>query len=59
VGNNDVRLYTQAKGFITVKKADIADYGMIESSLMPDGLEQNLTDQDIRDLLTLFHVRSQ
>lgn len=51
VGNNDIKLYTQAKGFITIKKEDIEDYGMIKESLMPDGLEQRLSDQDLRDLL--------
>ncbi|WP_373523347.1 PVC-type heme-binding CxxCH protein [Aquiflexum sp.] len=51
VGNNDIKLYTQAKGFISVQKEEIADYGMIKESLMPDGLEERLTDQDLRDLL--------
>ncbi|WP_373492575.1 PVC-type heme-binding CxxCH protein [Aquiflexum sp.] len=51
VGNNDIKLYTQAKGFISVQKEDIADYGMIKESLMPDGLEERLTDQDLKDLL--------
>ncbi len=52
VGNNDIKLYTQTKRFISVNKQDIADYGMIKESLMPNGLEQMLTDQDLRDLLT-------
>ncbi|WP_194776182.1 PVC-type heme-binding CxxCH protein [Pararhodonellum marinum] len=51
VGNNDIKLYTQSKGFVSVDKKDIADYGMIKASLMPDGLEQRLSDQDLRDLL--------
>lgn len=52
VGNNHVKIYTQAKGFISIDKNDIADFGMIKESLMPDGLEQRLSDQDIKDLLT-------
>lgn len=56
VGNNDIKLYTQSKGFISVKKEDIADYGMIKESLMPDGLEQRLTDQDLRDLLAYLGI---
>ena len=52
VGNDDIKLYTQAKGFITIAKKEIADYGMVKESLMPVGLEQRLSDQDLRDLLT-------
>ncbi|SMD45835.1 hypothetical protein SAMN00777080_4506 [Aquiflexum balticum DSM 16537] len=51
VGIKDIKLYTQAKGLISVQKEDIADYGMIKESLMPNGLEERLTDQDLRDLL--------
>ncbi|MFC4874087.1 PVC-type heme-binding CxxCH protein [Negadavirga shengliensis] len=54
VGNDDIKLYTQAKGFISVDKKDIADYGMSAFSLMPDGLEQRLTDQDLKDLLAFL-----
>lgn len=51
VGNEDIKLYTQAKGFIAIAKKDIADYGMVKESLMPGGLEKRLSDQDIKDLL--------
>ncbi|MFN4000127.1 PVC-type heme-binding CxxCH protein [Algoriphagus sp.] len=51
VGNDDIVLYTQAKGFVSVSKKEIDTYGMIKESLMPDGLEKGLTDQDLRDLL--------
>lgn len=51
VGYNDIKLYTQADGAINVQKEDIADYGMSKISLMPSGLEQRLTNQDLKDLL--------
>ncbi|MCL6259544.1 c-type cytochrome [Aquiflexum sp. TKW24L] len=54
VGNIDIKLYTQSKGFITVKKQEVEDYGMIRNSLMPEGLEQFLSDQDIRDLIAFL-----
>lgn len=54
VGYDDVKLYTQAEGFIQVKKADIAAYGMAERSLMPAGLEQRLSNQDLKDLLAFL-----
>ncbi|WP_235941195.1 PVC-type heme-binding CxxCH protein [Cyclobacterium roseum] len=54
VGYDDIKLYTQAKGFIQVKKADIAAYGMAERSLMPAGLEQRLSNQDLKDLLAFL-----
>ncbi|MDN3687536.1 PVC-type heme-binding CxxCH protein [Cyclobacterium jeungdonense] len=51
VGYDDIKLYTQAAGFVQVEKDDIADYGMSENSLMPEGLAQRLTNQDLKDLL--------
>lgn len=51
VGYSDIKLYTQAEGFIKVEKDDIANYGMSQTSLMPDGLQHRLTNQDLRDLL--------
>jgi putative heme-binding domain-containing protein len=54
VGNDQIKLYTQSRGFIEVDKKDIEDYGMVQESLMPNGLEQRLTDQDLRDLLTFL-----
>jgi putative membrane-bound dehydrogenase-like protein len=51
VGTHDIKLYTQSSGFITVNKNNVEDYGMIKNSLMPEGLEQRLSDQDIRDLI--------
>lgn len=54
VGYDDIKLYTQAAGFIKVKKADVSEYGMSETSLMPNGLEQRLTNQDLKDLLAFL-----
>ncbi len=56
VGGNSIKLYTQAEGFINLDKEDIESYGMIKESLMPEGLEKRLSDQDIRDLLTYLGV---
>jgi putative membrane-bound dehydrogenase-like protein len=54
VGYTDIKLYTQTEGFIEVEKVDIADYGMSQTSLMPEGLQQRLTNQDLRDLLAFL-----
>lgn len=54
VGTYDIKLYTQAEGFIEVDKADVADYGMSSTSLMPEGLHQRLTNQDLMDLLAFL-----
>ncbi|HSI74409.1 MAG TPA: PVC-type heme-binding CxxCH protein [Lunatimonas sp.] len=54
VGTYDIKLYTQAEGFIEVDKADITDYGMTSNSLMPEGLHQRLTNQDLMDLLAFL-----
>lgn len=54
VGTYDIKLYTQAEGFIEVDKADIADYGMSSTSLMPEGLHHRLTNQDLMDLLAFL-----
>ncbi|MEB2780676.1 PVC-type heme-binding CxxCH protein [Algoriphagus sp. C2-6-M1] len=51
VGNDQIVLYTQAKGFISVYKKEIDEYGMVKESLMPEGLEERLSNQDLRDLL--------
>ncbi len=59
VGGNNIRLFTQAEGFINVEKNDIEEYGIIKESLMPEGLEKRLTDQDIRDLLVFLNIRQQ
>ena len=54
VGGNDIKLYTQEEGIITVDKKDVEDYGMIENSLMPDGLEARLTVADLKDLISFL-----
>ncbi|GEO24102.1 cytochrome c [Cyclobacterium qasimii] len=57
VGETSIVIYTLAKGFVTFSKEDIADYGLIKSSLMPEGLERNLTDSDLKDLLSFLLER--
>lgn len=57
VGDHDIRLYTQAQGFVTLLKRDIADYGMAANSLMPEGLEHNLTTEDLRNLLAFLEAQ--
>ncbi|GAA4455192.1 c-type cytochrome [Nibrella saemangeumensis] len=57
VGEKQIELYTQAAGFVTFAKNDIQDYGMSKTSLMPDGLEQQLTISDLRDLLAFLQAK--
>lgn len=52
-----IDIYTQASGFVSFDTKDIEDYGLIRTSLMPDGLERNLTDQDLTDLLAFLQNR--
>lgn len=54
VGNDDIKLFVQGRGFVSVDKKDVSDYGLVPSSLMPEGLEQRLTDQDLKDLLAFL-----
>lgn len=54
VSNNDIKLYTQTQGMISIAKEDILDYGMTKESLMPNGLAEHITDQDLRDLLAFL-----
>ncbi|NHE59235.1 dehydrogenase [Cyclobacterium sp. GBPx2] len=54
VGYEDIKLYTQAEGFVQVKKADALEYGMSATSLMPEGLEKRLSNQDLKDLLAFL-----
>ncbi len=54
VGDKAVDLYTLGAGFITVAKADIETYGMADTSLMPAGLETQLTVSDMRDLFAFL-----
>ncbi|WP_232834787.1 PVC-type heme-binding CxxCH protein [Pleomorphovibrio marinus] len=54
VGDNDIKLYTESDGFIDVQKEDVEDYGILESSLMPEGLEKRLTNHDLIDLLAFL-----
>jgi putative membrane-bound dehydrogenase-like protein len=49
-----VDLYTQSDDFISVPLADIDAYGMVETSLMPEGLESQLTVHDMRDLIAFL-----
>jgi putative membrane-bound dehydrogenase-like protein len=51
VGRNSIELYVSTGEFIEVDMKDIADYGMTEQSLMPAGLENNLTVSEMRDLI--------
>ncbi|WP_339903782.1 hypothetical protein [uncultured Cyclobacterium sp.] len=57
VGEGSIEIYSLAKGFVTFAKENIADYGLIKSSLMPEGLEKNLTDSDLKDLLSFLLER--
>jgi putative heme-binding domain-containing protein len=54
VGTNEIELFTQARGFVSFDNKDVEDYGMSEKSLMPDGLENQLTVSDLRDLIAFL-----
>lgn len=54
VGDNSIELYTQSRGFVSFGKEEVEDYKMSEKSLMPDGLEKQLTVSDMRDLLAFL-----
>lgn len=56
VGGEAIDLYTQSQGFMKFKKADIEDYGMTKNSLMPEGLEKQLTEADMQDLIAFLEV---
>ncbi len=54
IGEKSIELYTHGSGFITVAKNEVADYGIHEKSLMPDGLENYLTESELRDLIAFL-----
>lgn len=54
VGEKAIELYLPSEGFRSFPKEQIADYGMIETSLMPAGLQTHLTISDLRDLLAFL-----
>jgi hypothetical protein len=57
VGEGAIDLLTPGAGFIKVARDEVADYGMVEESLMPGGLEAGLTVEDLRDLLAFLAAR--
>jgi putative heme-binding domain-containing protein len=55
VGNRGTaELYVQSGEFITLE--GIEEYGPMPRSLMPDGLETNLTVDDMRDLVAFLVI---
>lgn len=54
VGDRDIKLYTPLGKFNTYPKKEVQNYGMTESSLMPDGLEAGLTVSDLQDLISFL-----
>ncbi len=54
VGDKEIELYTQAAGFRSFSKKDVAEYGMNQTSLMPEGLENQLTVSELLDLLAFL-----
>ncbi|HEX8532312.1 MAG TPA: c-type cytochrome, partial [Cytophagales bacterium] len=57
VGEGAIDLLTPGAGFITVARDEVADYGMVEESLMPGGLEAGLTVEDLRGLIAFLAAR--
>lgn len=45
-------LYVLSGEFITIE--NVAEYGPLPRSLMPDGLDQGLTENDMRNLLAFL-----
>lgn len=56
IGEETIELYTHTSGFRSFSKKDVSDYGMIEASLMPQGLERNLTISEVRDLMAFLET---
>ena len=54
IGEKTTELYVASEGFRSFPKEQIADYGMVDTSLMPGGLQTNLTISDLRDLLSFL-----
>lgn len=54
VKSSSINIYTQSNGFVPFDLKDVEDYGLVRTSLMPEGLERNLTDQDLTDLLAFL-----
>ena len=52
IGGDAVDLFTAANRFVTIWNAE--SYGPVDRSLMPDGLEENLTVADFRDLVAFL-----
>ncbi len=52
-----MELYTHAGGSKEFAKKDVADYGQIEKSLMPDGLQNQLSTSDMRDLIAFLEAK--
>jgi putative heme-binding domain-containing protein len=59
IGGGSIELFTQARGFVTFDKKEVEDYGMSEKSLMPDGLESQLTVSDLRDILAFLESKKE
>ncbi|MCW9705724.1 c-type cytochrome [Fodinibius salsisoli] len=57
VGYDDIEIYTQAGEVISFDKNEVVDYGVVESSLMPPGLQARLTVNDMKDLISFLEVQ--
>jgi len=56
--NLDVYTYLDAKGDrFKVNTRDLVEQRPLSTSIMPDGLEATMTDQEIRDLLAYLQSR--
>jgi putative heme-binding domain-containing protein len=56
VGRRSIELYVLTGEFIEVDMEDIADFGTLEQSLMPAGLENGFTVSELRDLIHFMEV---
>lgn len=51
VGYDDIEIYTQSGEVVSFDKDEVESYGVSETSLMPPGLQLQLTIGDMRDLI--------
>jgi putative membrane-bound dehydrogenase-like protein len=56
IGRNSIELYVLSGEFVEVRMSDVADYGVMEESLMPAGLENGLAVPEMRDLVRHLEV---
>ncbi|MDZ7690782.1 MAG: hypothetical protein U5K69_06550 [Balneolaceae bacterium] len=57
MGYGDVEIYSQTGEVVSFDKKNIQDYGVAETSLMPAGLEAQLSVSDMKDLIAYLEAK--